>query len=32
VERIKLVKPADVDLARGDDGLFRMKDGSSGTV
>jgi flagellar basal-body rod protein FlgF len=29
VERIKLVKPADVDLARGDDGLFRMKDGSS---
>jgi len=29
VERIKLVKPSDVDMARGDDGLFRMKDGSS---
>ena len=29
VERIKLVKPADEALARGDDGLFRMKDGSS---
>jgi flagellar basal-body rod protein FlgF len=28
VDRIKLVKPADEALARGDDGLFRMKDGS----
>ncbi len=28
VERIKLVKPADEQIARGDDGLFRMKDGS----
>jgi flagellar basal-body rod protein FlgF len=28
VERIKLVRPADEDLVRGDDGLFRMKDGS----
>jgi flagellar basal-body rod protein FlgF len=28
VERIKLVKPADADIVRGDDGLFRMKDGS----
>ena len=27
VERIKLVKPADEDLARGEDGLFRMKNG-----
>ena len=29
VDRIKLVKPADTAIARGDDGLFRMKDGSS---
>src|SRR6187455_1934640 len=28
VDRIKLVKPADSALARGNDGLFRMKDGS----
>jgi flagellar basal-body rod protein FlgF len=28
VDRIKLVKPADEALVRGDDGLFRMKDGS----
>jgi flagellar basal-body rod protein FlgF len=28
VARMKLVKPADEALARGDDGLFRMKDGS----
>ena len=28
VDRIKLVKPADSALARGEDGLFRMKDGS----
>ena len=28
VERIKLVKPADSALVRGQDGLFRMKDGS----
>jgi len=28
VERIKLVKPADTDVVRGEDGLFRMKDGS----
>lgn len=28
VERIKLVKPADEAIARGDDGLFRMKDGT----
>jgi len=28
VERIKLVKPADSALMRGEDGLFRMKDGS----
>ena len=28
VDRIKLVKPADEALARGEDGLFRMKDGS----
>jgi len=28
VERIKLVNPADELLTRGDDGLFRMKDGS----
>ena len=28
VERIKLVKPADEDLVRGQDGLFRMKNGS----
>ena len=28
VGRIKLVNPAEADLARGDDGLFRMKDGS----
>jgi flagellar basal-body rod protein FlgF len=28
VDRIKLVKPADSAIARGDDGLFRMKDGS----
>ena len=28
VDRIKLVKPADTAIARGDDGLFRMKDGS----
>jgi len=28
VERIKLVKPADEDLVRGEDGLFRMKNGS----
>ena len=28
VGRIKLVKPADTALVRGDDGLFRMKDGS----
>ena len=28
VDRIKLVKPADEALERGDDGLFRMKDGS----
>jgi flagellar basal-body rod protein FlgF len=28
VERIKLVKPADEAIVRGDDGLFRMKDGS----
>ena len=28
VDRIKLVKPADEAIARGDDGLFRMKDGS----
>ena len=27
--RIKLVNPAQQDLVRGDDGLFRMKDGSS---
>jgi len=29
VGRIKLVKPADEAVKRGDDGLFRMKDGSS---
>src|SRR4029079_2756765 len=28
VDRIKLVKPAHTAIARGDDGLFRMKDGS----
>jgi flagellar basal-body rod protein FlgF len=28
VDRIKLVKPADEAIMRGDDGLFRMKDGS----
>jgi len=28
VGRIKLVNPAAADIARGDDGLFRMKDGS----
>ena len=28
VDRIKLVKPADSALMRGEDGLFRMKDGS----
>jgi flagellar basal-body rod protein FlgF len=28
VGRIKLVNPPDADLQRGDDGLFRMKDGS----
>jgi len=28
VDRIKLVKPADETLARGDDGLFRLKDGT----
>ncbi len=27
--RLKLVNPNDADLVRGDDGLFRMKDGSS---
>ena len=27
--RIKLVNPVEADLVRGDDGLFRMKDGSS---
>src|SRR5262245_50462826 len=27
VERIKLVKPADEEIVRGDDGLFRMKNG-----
>jgi flagellar basal-body rod protein FlgF len=27
--RIKLVSPNDADLVRGDDGLFRLKDGSS---
>jgi flagellar basal-body rod protein FlgF len=29
VGRIKLVNPADADLTRGSDGLFRMKDGTS---
>jgi flagellar basal-body rod protein FlgF len=28
VGRIKLVNPAEADIARGEDGLFRMKDGS----
>lgn len=28
VGRIKLVNPAEADIARGDDGLFRLKDGS----
>ncbi len=28
VDRIKLVKPADADIERGNDGLFRMKDGT----
>jgi flagellar basal-body rod protein FlgF len=28
VGRVKLVNPAEADLARGEDGLFRMKDGS----
>src|SRR5690349_4199499 len=28
VDRIKLVKPADSEIVRGDDGLFRMKNGS----
>jgi flagellar basal-body rod protein FlgF len=28
VDRIKLVKPADAQIARGEDGLFRMKDGT----
>jgi len=28
VGRVKLVNPAEADVARGDDGLFRMKDGS----
>jgi flagellar basal-body rod protein FlgF len=28
VGRLKLVNPAEADIARGDDGLFRMKDGS----
>ncbi|HET9472366.1 MAG TPA: flagellar basal-body rod protein FlgF [Steroidobacteraceae bacterium] len=28
VGRVKLVNPAEADLQRGDDGLFRMKDGS----
>jgi flagellar basal-body rod protein FlgF len=28
VDRIKLVNPPDADLQRGDDGLFRLKDGS----
>ena len=28
VDRIKLVKPADAQIERGNDGLFRMKDGS----
>ena len=28
MSRIKLVNPARADLERGDDGLFRMKDGS----
>lgn len=32
VARIKLVNPADADLARGNDGLFRMKDGSPAPV
>jgi flagellar basal-body rod protein FlgF len=29
VGRLKLVKPAEADLVRGDDGLFRMKDGGA---
>lgn len=29
VGRLKLVKPAHADLARGDDGLFRLKDGGA---
>jgi len=29
VDRIKLVRPADADIQRSDDGLFRMKNGSA---
>ena len=32
IGRIKLVNPAEADLVRGEDGLFRMKDGSAAPV